>query len=93
MTPLLVVDDVHATYGKFDVLRGVSLRVEPGELVAVLGPNGAGKSTLLKTIAGFLPPRQGSIRLEGDEIGALRPPRSWPGASPTSCNGAACSPR
>jgi ABC-type branched-subunit amino acid transport system ATPase component len=74
VTPLLVVDDVHATYGKFDVLRGVSLRVEPGELVAVLGPNGAGKSTLLKTIAGFLPPRQGSIRLDGEEIGALRPP-------------------
>ena len=74
MTPLLVVDDVHATYGKFDVLRGISLRVAAGELVAVLGPNGAGKSTLLKTIAGFLPPRQGSIRLEGEEIGALRPP-------------------
>ena len=74
MTPLLVVDDVHATYGKFDVLRGVSLRVEPGELVAVLGPNGAGKSTLLKAIAGFLAPREGSIRLDGEEIGALRPP-------------------
>ena len=74
MTPLLAVDDVHATYGRFDVLRGVSLRVEPGELVAVLGPNGAGKSTLLKTIAGFLSPRQGSIRLDGEEIGTLRPP-------------------
>jgi ABC-type branched-subunit amino acid transport system ATPase component len=72
--PLLLVDDVHATYGKFDVLRGVSLRVTSGELVAVLGPNGAGKSTLLKTIAGFLPPHQGSIRLDGEEIGALRPP-------------------
>ena len=74
VTPLLVVDDVHATYGKFDVLRGVSLRVAPGELVAVLGPNGAGKSTLLKAIAGFLPPRQGSIQLDGQEIGGLRPP-------------------
>jgi ABC-type branched-subunit amino acid transport system ATPase component len=74
VTPLLLVDDVHATYGKFDVLRGVSLRVTSGELVAVLGPNGAGKSTLLKTIAGFLPPHQGSIRLDGEEIGALRPP-------------------
>ena len=74
MTPLLVVDDVHATYGKFDVLRGVSLRVAAGELVSVLGPNGAGKSTLLKTIAGFLPPRQGSLQLDGQEIGGLRPP-------------------
>jgi len=74
VTPLLAVEDVHATYGTFDVLRGVSLRVEAGELVAVLGPNGAGKSTLLKTIAGFLPPRRGSIRLAGDEIAGLRPP-------------------
>src|SRR5262249_56021073 len=71
---VLAVDDVHASYGRFDVLRGVSLRVEAGELVAVLGPNGAGKSTLLKTIAGFLTPRQGSIRLGGEAIGGLRPP-------------------
>ena len=74
MTMLLVVDDVHASYGKFDVLRGLSLRVAPGELVAVLGPNGAGKSTLLKTVAGFLTPRQGSIRFAGEEVGGLRPP-------------------
>jgi len=74
VTPVLVVDDVHASYGRFDVLRGVSLRVASGELVAVLGPNGAGKSTLLKTIAGFLTPRQGSIRLGGEAIGGLRPP-------------------
>ncbi len=74
MTSVLVVDDVHASYGRFDVLRGVSLRVASGELVAVLGPNGAGKSTLLKTIAGFLAPRQGSITLDGEAIGGLRPP-------------------
>jgi ABC-type branched-subunit amino acid transport system ATPase component len=74
MTSVLAVDDVHASYGRFDVLRGISLRVEAGELVAVLGPNGAGKSTLLKTIAGFLTPRQGSIELDGEAIGGLRPP-------------------
>ena len=74
MTSVLAVDDVHASYGRFDVLRGLSLRVARGELVAVLGPNGAGKSTLLKTIAGFLKPRQGSIQLDGEEIGGLRPP-------------------
>ena len=74
MTSVLVVDDVHESYGRFDVLRGVSLRVASGELVAVLGPNGAGKSTLLKTIAGFLAPRQGSITLDGEAIGGLRPP-------------------
>lgn len=74
MTMLLVVEDLHASYGKFDVLRGLSLQVAPGELVAVLGPNGAGKSTLLKTVAGFLAPRQGSIRFAGEEVGGLRPP-------------------
>jgi len=74
VTSVLAVDDVHASYGRFDVLRGLSLRVARGELVAVLGPNGAGKSTLLKTVAGFLKPRQGSIQLEGEEIGGLRPP-------------------
>src|SRR5947199_288066 len=65
---------ISASDGRFDVLRGLSLRVARGELVAVLGPNGAGKSTLLKTVAGFLRPRQGSIQLEGEEIGGLRPP-------------------
>jgi branched-chain amino acid transport system ATP-binding protein len=71
---LLAVDDVHASYGRFDVLRGISLAVAAREIVAVLGPNGAGKSTLLKTIAGFLAPRRGSIRLENEEVGGLRPP-------------------
>jgi branched-chain amino acid transport system ATP-binding protein len=70
---LLTVDDVHATYGRFDVLRGISLGVASGEIVTVLGPNGAGKSTLLKTIAGFLVPRQGSIRLGDEPVGGLRP--------------------
>jgi len=74
VTTVLLVDDVHSSYGRFDVLRGLSLRVAAGELVAVLGPNGAGKSTLLKTVAGFLTPRQGSIQLDGEEIGGLRPP-------------------
>ena len=74
MTGLLTVEDVHASYGKFDVLRGISLQVAAGELVAVLGPNGAGKSTLLKTIAGFLAPRVGSIRFASEEIGGQRPP-------------------
>jgi branched-chain amino acid transport system ATP-binding protein len=70
---LLAVSDLHASYGRFDVLRGISLGVAAGELVAILGPNGAGKSTLLKTIAGFLVPRSGSIRLADEEIGGLRP--------------------
>ena len=72
-TPLLTVDDVHASYGRFDVLRGISLHVAAGEIVAVLGPNGAGKSTLLKTVAGFLAPRLGSISLADEDVGGLRP--------------------
>src|SRR5262249_57213720 len=70
---LLTVDNVHASYGSDDVLRGVTLAGETGEIVAVLGPNGAGKSTLLKTIAGFLAPREGTIRLDGENVGGLRP--------------------
>jgi branched-chain amino acid transport system ATP-binding protein len=69
---LLTVDDVHASYGRFNILRGISLGVAPGEIVAILGPNGAGTSTLLKTIAGFLVPQQGSIRLANEEVGGLR---------------------
>ena len=73
LLPLLSIDDVHASYGRFDVLRGISLGVTAGEIVAVLGPNGAGKSTLLKSIAGFLAPRSGTIRFAGEDVGGLRP--------------------
>jgi ABC-type branched-subunit amino acid transport system ATPase component len=54
-----------------DILRGIDLRVEPGEIVTVLGPNGAGKSTLIKTIAGLVPVREGGVRLFGDDIGGV----------------------
>ena len=50
---LLDVTALHAGYGALDVLRGISLGVDRGEMVAVLGPNGAGKSTLLRTISGI----------------------------------------
>ena len=63
--PLLVVEGVRAGYGAGDVLHGVDLVVHDGGVVALLGPNGAGKSTLLRTIAGFVRPRTGSVRLEG----------------------------
>ncbi len=68
MSALLEVHDLAAGYGDNDVLRGLSLRVEPGELVAVIGPNGAGKSTLLKTLAGLVRPRAGRITLGGADI-------------------------
>ena len=66
--PLLEVHDLSAGYGETDILSGLSLRVEPGELVAVIGPNGAGKSTLLKTLAGLVRPRGGRIALRGADI-------------------------
>ncbi len=68
MTTLLEVQDLTAGYGDHEILRGLSLRVEAGELVAVIGPNGAGKSTLLKTLAGLVPPRGGRIAVQGADI-------------------------
>ena len=65
---MLEVEDLHVAYGATTVLRGVSLHVTPGELVAVVGPNGAGKSTLLRTIQGMLAPVAGRIRFAGREI-------------------------
>ena len=68
MSALLEVQDLVAGYGDSDILRGLSLRVDRGELVAVIGPNGAGKSTPLKTLAGLLRPRAGRIALGGADI-------------------------
>jgi len=68
VTPLLEVHGLSAGYGDTDILRGLSIRVATGELVAVIGPNGAGKSTLLKTLAGLVHPRAGRIALGGADI-------------------------
>ncbi|MFQ5812897.1 MAG: ABC transporter ATP-binding protein [Anaerolineae bacterium] len=72
---LLEVEGVHAGYGKFEVLKGVSLRVNQGEIVSIIGPNGAGKSTLLKTVFGFLKPVQGRVMFEGQDITGWPPPK------------------
>ena len=71
----LRVEDLHCGYGKKEVLRGVSLWVRPGEIVAFVGPNGAGKSTLLKAVAGLLPLSRGRVYLNGRDITALPPHR------------------
>jgi branched-chain amino acid transport system ATP-binding protein len=71
--PLLVLDAVHGGYGGADVLKGVSLTVEPGEVVVVIGSNGAGKSTLMKSAFGLVRIRQGRVSFEGRDITNLRP--------------------
>ena len=69
---LLEVDNLFTAYGKIEALKGISLKVNEGEIVTLIGANGAGKSTTLKTISGQLTPRSGSIRFEGEEIAGLR---------------------
>jgi neutral amino acid transport system ATP-binding protein len=70
---LLEVVGIFARYADVDILQGVSLHVEAGNLVALLGPNGAGKSTLLKAIIGLLPPRAGRIRFGGRDATETSP--------------------
>jgi branched-chain amino acid transport system ATP-binding protein len=65
---MLDVSGLHAFYGSSHVLFGVDLRVAEGEVVAVLGRNGMGKTTLIRSIMGLLPPREGSIKLDGCEM-------------------------
>ena len=72
-TPLLAVEGLTVGYGSVLAVRGVSLEVGAGEIVAVLGPNGAGKTTLLRTLAGALKPRSGSIRFDGGSIAGMTP--------------------
>ncbi|MCS7259758.1 MAG: ABC transporter ATP-binding protein [Anaerolineae bacterium] len=70
---MLSVEDLYAGYGAILALRGVSLQVKAGELVALIGANGAGKSTLMATIAGVLRPFRGQITFEGQSLLALSP--------------------
>ncbi|MBI2164295.1 MAG: ABC transporter ATP-binding protein [candidate division NC10 bacterium] len=65
---LLEVHDIHAGYGKMEILHGVTLKVEPGQIVSIIGPNGAGKSTVFKSIFGLLPVRQGRVLFAGEEV-------------------------
>jgi branched-chain amino acid transport system ATP-binding protein len=70
---LLQLEDIHAYYGHIHALHGISLHVEEGEIVTLIGANGAGKSTTLRTISGLIRPRQGAIRLRGEEITGIPP--------------------
>ena len=70
---LLELDDVVASYGHIRALKGVTLAVEEGEIVALLGANGAGKTTALRTISGLMAPRSGALRFAGRAIAGLSP--------------------
>jgi branched-chain amino acid transport system ATP-binding protein len=70
---LLELEDVHTFYGNIEALKGVSITVEEGEIVTLIGSNGAGKSTTLRSISGLTPPRQGSVRFDGEEISDTAP--------------------
>src|ERR671933_153076 len=65
---LLEVENIHSYYGHIHALRGVSLRVDEGEVVTLIGSNGAGKTTTLRSIHGILVPREGRIVFRGEEI-------------------------
>ncbi len=70
---LLALAGVNAFYGQLHVLKGLSLHVNSGEIVALLGANGAGKSTTLRTICGLLRPSSGTISFDGQSIVGTRP--------------------
>lgn len=71
MSNVLTVRDVHAGYGEENILHGVNLTVERGEIVAVIGPNGSGKSTLLKAVYGLAKVRKGEIVLHAEDGAAV----------------------
>lgn len=69
---MIAIDNVVAGYtAEIDILRGMTLAVQPAEIVTLLGPNGCGKSTLLKTIAGYLLPRGGRVTLRGKDVSQI----------------------
>lgn len=70
---MLEVNQLNAGYPGRPVLRNLNVSFPSGQVTAILGPNGCGKSTLLKAICGILPVRQGSIRLDGQDLGGLDP--------------------
>jgi branched-chain amino acid transport system ATP-binding protein len=69
---MLVVDNISVYYGNIAAVKGLSVRVHPGEIVTLIGSNGAGKSTTLRSISGLLKPRTGSIEFEGQKINGIQ---------------------
>ncbi|HLA88612.1 MAG TPA: ABC transporter ATP-binding protein [Anaerolineales bacterium] len=65
---MLNVENVHTYYGNIHALKGVSIKIDKGEIVTLIGGNGAGKTTTLRTISGLLKPREGSVSLDGQDL-------------------------
>ena len=72
-TPLLELLDVHAAYGRIEVLRGVNLVVPENSVVALLGPNGAGKTTTLRIAGGQMRPKSGCVHIAGKHVNGVAP--------------------
>ena len=68
--PMLEIGDLHVAYGQVEAVRGVSLQLQPGQIISVIGPNGAGKTTLLGAAMGLMPSR-GVLRFEGEDLHGL----------------------
>jgi branched-chain amino acid transport system ATP-binding protein len=75
MADLLVVEELVVRYGPITAVRGVSLRVQQGEIVALLGANGAGKSSFLNAVAGLVPTAGGQVLFRGERVSRLPPER------------------
>ena len=71
MSDGLIVENLESFYGDFQALHGISLTLEPGQVLALIGANGAGKSTLLKSICGLVTPRNGTVQWRGQTITGL----------------------
>ncbi len=70
---LLELEDIHSYYGNIHALKGVSLKVEEGEIVTLIGANGAGKTTTLRSISGLLHPKKGRVRLHDKDVTHMAP--------------------
>ena len=70
---LLEIDDIHVFYDNIEALKGVSIKVEKGQIVTLVGANGAGKTTTLRAVSGLLRPRAGDIRFDGASLRDVPP--------------------
>jgi len=70
MNPILEIDNLRVNYGQVEAVRGISLKLMPGEIVSVIGPNGAGKTSMLAAAVGLLPSR-GTVKLDGESLAGI----------------------